>query len=330
MKRQLDVDQLFHTLDTMTEILTEEGHGQYLEALAQTGENLFRGEILQEPLSDGAMDNMDALFKQVHDTSIEKETVRKAFQLAIIKGMKQSVQPHHAMTPDGIAVFSSYLIQRLIGADQKVTVYDPAVGTGNLLTAVMNHTDNIEKRHWAEVDESLINLAYVMSNLQQYDLELLQMDSVREQGIPDVDLILSDLPIGIYTNDDVVESFESKPDDARMPAEYALIENSLKSLKLGGIGLYLIPNDMFSRDHSENFRAFMKREAITLGMLQLPVSMFKAEKHQKSIWMIQKKGPGVTAPSQALLAELPSFQRADALSDMMTRINDWFLKHFSR
>ncbi|WP_052363567.1 hypothetical protein [Geomicrobium sp. JCM 19037] len=105
MKRQLDVDQLFHTLDTMTEILTEEGHGQYLEALAQTGENLFRGEILQEPLSDGAIAKMDALFKQVHDTSIEKETVRKAFQLAIIKGMKQSVQPHHAMTLMGSQYF---------------------------------------------------------------------------------------------------------------------------------------------------------------------------------------------------------------------------------
>ncbi|GAK02913.1 LOW QUALITY PROTEIN: adenine-specific methyltransferase [Geomicrobium sp. JCM 19037] len=325
MKRQLDVDQLFHTLDTMTEILTEEGHGQYLEALAQTGENLFRGEILQEPLSDGAIAKMDALFKQVHDTSIEKETVRKAFQLAIIKGMKQSVQPHHAMTLMGSQYFHLTLFSASELIKKRFMILQLVQGTCLRLTI-----PQYSKGHWAEVDESLINLAYVMSNLQQYDLELLQMDSVREQGIPDVDLILSDLPIGIYTNDDVIESFESKPDEARMPAEYALIENSLKSLKPGGIGLYLIPNDMFSRDHSENFRSFMKREAITLGMLQLPASMFKAEKHQKSIWMIQKKGPGVTAPSQALLAELPSFQRADALSDMMTRINDWFLKYFSR
>ena len=28
--------------------------------------------------------------------------IRKAFQLAILKGMKESVQPNHQMTPDSI------------------------------------------------------------------------------------------------------------------------------------------------------------------------------------------------------------------------------------
>ncbi|GAK09674.1 class I SAM-dependent methyltransferase [Geomicrobium sp. JCM 19038] len=324
MERQIDTDQLFHVLDEMAETLSNEGHGSYLETLALAGDNLFQGSIMQQPLSDVAFKKMEEQFKKIDQMTMERETVRKAFQLAIIKGMKQAVQPHHAMTPDGIAIFMSYLLKRLLKDQLGVSVYDPAVGTGNMLTAMMNHTEGIERAIGADVDESLIRLAFVMSNLQQYELELYNMDSVKEEGIPTVDVIVSDLPNGIYTNDEVVESFNTKPSEGRMPAEYAIIENSLRALKPGGVMLLLIPNDMFTREHSEAFRTFMRKETITLGMLQLPDTMFKAERHGKSIWMLQKQGQDVVAPQQALFAELPSFTRAEAMTDMMAKINEWF------
>ena len=41
---------------------------------------------------------------------MENEQIRKALQLAILKGMKESSQPNHQMTPDAIGMFISYLV----------------------------------------------------------------------------------------------------------------------------------------------------------------------------------------------------------------------------
>jgi len=40
--------------------------------------------------------------------------------------------------------------------------------------------------------------------------------------------------------------------------------------------------------------------------------------------MLQKKGEGAILPKQALLAELPSFTKKEALADMMQQMNKWF------
>jgi len=44
----LDMEKLFQIFDNSATILVNELHISYLDALAETGDNLFEGEILQD------------------------------------------------------------------------------------------------------------------------------------------------------------------------------------------------------------------------------------------------------------------------------------------
>lgn len=329
MTEQTEIEQLFHTLDEMAKVISEEHTYTYLDALAEAGDILYQGTA-EETFSEPVQGKISRLLTDAPKGELDREVVRKAFQLAILKGMKENVQPHHAMTPDGVAFFVSYLLNKLVASEQNIRLFDPAMGTANLLTAVLNETDQVEGAIGAEVDDALVRIAFAMANLQRHSLQILQMDSVSQQGLPEVDVIVSDLPVGYYANDETVANFQTRPEEGRMPAEYAIFENSWKALKQSGFAIYLIPNTMFTRDGAEALHKFVKNEAVTLGLLQLPESMFKNDQYAKSIWLLQKNGPGVQAPPQALFAELPSFTRAEALSDMIKRINEWFEQFFQQ
>ncbi|QQK81134.1 class I SAM-dependent methyltransferase [Salicibibacter cibi] len=327
MAEQTKIEQLFHALDEMAITISEEHTYTYLDALAEAGDILYQG-VVDQPFSESVQEKIKRLLTGAPKGELDREVVRKAFQLAILKGMKENVQPHHAMTPDGVAFFVSYLLKKLIGEEQNIRLFDPAMGTANLLTAILNETDQAEGAIGAEVDDALVRIAFAMANLQRHSLQILQMDSVSQRGLPEVDVIVSDLPVGYYTHDEVVSDFQTHPEEGRMPAEYAIFENSWSALKQSGFAVYLIPNTMFTREGAEALHHFVKKEAVTLGLLQLPESMFKNDQYAKSIWLLQKNGPGVQAPPQALFAELPSFTRAEALNDMIKRINEWFEQFF--
>ena len=68
----------------------------------------------------------------------DKEEIRKAIQLAILKGMKKSVQVNHQMTPDAIGLLVSYFVKEMTKDKKELSILDPALGTGNLLYTIMN------------------------------------------------------------------------------------------------------------------------------------------------------------------------------------------------
>ena len=53
--------------------------------------------------------------------------------------LKEGAHPNHQMTPDTIGLFLGYLVSKFLGKQKNVTILDPAVGTGNLLTAILNY-----------------------------------------------------------------------------------------------------------------------------------------------------------------------------------------------
>ena len=81
---------------------------------------------------------LDGIIKPEEGAS--KEDIRKALQLAVLKGMKEHIQPHHQMTPDALGLLAGYLVELFVKKEQAV-ILDPAVGTGNLLLTVMNYLD---------------------------------------------------------------------------------------------------------------------------------------------------------------------------------------------
>ncbi|MCU5610246.1 class I SAM-dependent methyltransferase [Bacillus paranthracis] len=323
------VETLFSIFDSSAVVLRKELDVTYLEALVETGDNLFEGAILQEELSESAIERLNREYSTFNEETYKGEEIRKAFQLAILKGMKEGVQANHEMTPDAVGMFMSYLFHKFMKGQNEITVLDPAIGTGNLMTTVFSSAqENVTMSGFGvEVDEVLIKLALVNANLQKHAIEFFHQDGLAPLYIDPVDAVVSDLPVGYYPNEIGASEYKLKADEGMSYAHHLFIEQSVKHTKEGGYLFFLVPNFIFESDQAPKLHAFIKETCFIQGLLQLPVSMFKNEKNAKSIFVLQKKGPSVTMPKQALLVELPKFSNMKAMEDIMDQLNTWFATH---
>ncbi|OTY01108.1 SAM-dependent methyltransferase [Bacillus thuringiensis serovar muju] len=323
------VETLFSIFDSSAVVLRKELDVTYLEALVETGDNLFEGAILQEELSESAIERLNREYSTFNEETYKGEEIRKAFQLAILKGMKEGVQANHEMTPDAVGMFMSYLFHKFMQGQNEITVLDPAIGTGNLMTTVFNSAKEglTMSGFGVEVDEVLIKLALVNANLQKHAIEFFHQDGLAPLYIDPVDAVVSDLPVGYYPNEIGASEYKLKADEGMSYAHHLFIEQSVKHTKEGGYLFFLVPNFIFESDQAPKLHAFIKETCFIQGLLQLPVSMFKNEKNAKSIFVLQKKGPSVTMPKQALLVELPKFSNMKAMEDIMDQLNTWFATH---
>ncbi|PEW37361.1 class I SAM-dependent methyltransferase [Bacillus sp. AFS075960] len=323
------VETLFSIFDSSAVVLRKGLDVTYLEALVETGDNLFEGAILQEELSESAIERLNREYSTFNEETYKGEEIRKAFQLAILKGMKEGVQANHEMTPDAVGMFMSYLFHKFMQGKAEITVLDPAIGTGNLMTTVFNSAKEelVMSGFGVEVDEVLIKLALVNANLQKHAIEFFHQDGLAPLYIDPVDAVISDLPIGYYPNEIGASEYKLKADEGMSYAHHLFIEQSVKHTKEGGYLFFLVPNFIFESDQAPKLHAFIKETCFIQGLLQLPVSMFKNEKNAKSIFVLQKKGPSVTMPKQALLVELPKFSNMKAMENIMDQLNTWFATH---
>ncbi|MEB9858471.1 class I SAM-dependent methyltransferase [Bacillus cereus] len=323
------VETLFSIFDSSAVVLRKELDVTYLEALVETGDNLFEGAILQEELSESAIERLNREYSTFNEETYKGEEIRKAFQLAILKGMKEGVQANHEMTPDAVGMFMSYLFHKFMQGQNEITVLDPAIGTGNLMTTVFNSAKEglTMSGFGVEVDEVLIKLALVNANLQKHAIEFFHQDGLAPLYIDPVDAVVSDLPVGYYPNEIGASEYKLKADEGMSYAHHLFIEQSVKHTKEGGYLFFLVPNFIFESDQAPKLHAFIKETCFIQGLLQLPVSMFKNEKNAKSIFVLQKKGANVTMPKQALLVDLPKFSNMKAMEDIMDQLNTWFATH---
>lgn len=319
------VEQLFTQFDETAHMLQEELACTYLDALGETGENFFHGKVIQEEVSDLLKKRLTKRYHDVLSEKYDKETIRKAYQLAILKGMKQNVQPNHHMTPDTVGLFVSYLVGKFMHRQKTFTILDPAVGTGNLLFTILNQLPDKEiTTSGVEIDETLLKLAYVGANLQEHPLNLYNQDSLEPLFIDPADVIVSDLPIGYYPNDVRAMEFELKADEGSSYAHHLFIEQSVKHAKEGGYLFFIIPNHLFVTEQAPKLNTFLTSYTYIQGMIQLPLSMFKNETLAKSILIVQKKKAGISAPKQALLVQLPKLSDFASTKSVMEQMDKWF------
>ncbi|WP_077308055.1 class I SAM-dependent methyltransferase [Terribacillus halophilus] len=320
---QQNVEKVYQALDQMAESLESRENIAYLDALGAAMEYIIdrETELTDQPLVKQQLDKHAAIFDK---QGYKKEEVRKGIQLAILKGMKGATQQQHMLTPDTVAMLIGYLTNKLVGKNDNIRLFDPAVGTGNLLTAVLNQVEKDIQAYGSDVDPTLIQLAVMSANMQERQIEFFHQDSLRPFLLEPVELVVSDLPVGYYPDDVQAAQFELKAEEGHSYSHHLFIEQSLHYTKEGGYLLFVVPNFLFESDQARSLHAFLQEHAHIVGLLQFPDSMFKNESQAKSVLILQKKGTLTTAPKQALLVQLPSFKNPNAMSNVLKQINDWF------
>ena len=325
MIKDNSVELLFNYIDESTEYIKDKLEISYLEALIETGENFFEGEILQEEITDSQKDKLMNTIQQFTSVTKDNESIRRAFQLAILKGMKQGVQTNHEMTPDGIAFIISYLVGKLTEGKQELSILDPAIGTGNLLLTILNSSkEKFTDPIGIDVDDVLVRIAFVIGNLLGHEIELFNQDSLAPLFVDPVDVVVCDLPVGFYPNAERAKEYALKAKEGMSYAHHLFIEQSMNYLKSGGFFISLVPNHLFTSDQSGQLQNYINETGVIQGLIQLPVSAFKDEKHQKSILIIRKNAENMKKPKKALLVDFPKLTNMKAVEDIMLQMNAWF------
>ena len=297
-----NTENIFSFIDThaeSTEML-------YLEAVVEACQKWLSGEA-----------------KPVLSEAVTKEDIRRGIQLAILKGMKQNVQPNHQMTPDSIGMLIGHLASKLAADEQGMTLLDPAAGTGNLLYTVMDAIENDVTATAIEIDDLLVRLSAVTAELLEHPVTFYVQDALRPLFVDPVDITISDLPVGFYPDDENGLNFELMPVEGHAYAHHLFIEQSMKHTKPGGHGIFIIPANLFESEQAANLHPYLKKQTIIRAIIQLPDSLFKNVAHAKSILILQKPLPDKKAVHDVLLAKVPDMTDKHAMALFLQKIDIW-------
>lgn len=325
------VEKLFSCFDQSAKILQSALGVSYLEALAETGENMLNDGTphVQDNLPDAqTVLQLKALYANHSFKEMPAEEVRKGYQLALLKGAKEDqLQPNHQMTPDAIGFIMGYLTEKMAGVKTKsLRILDPAVGTGNLLSTIYNlfEAKKIQVTGiGVDIDDLLLALASSGTALQQQNIQLFHQDGLQDLLVDPVDIVVSDLPVGYYPNDDRAKTFEAAATDGHSYAHHLLIEQSLRYLKEGGYGVFLAPSNLFDSVEAPALQKLIVAQSNLQGIFHLPTGLFKNEASRKSIYVLQKKGTEVVPVKQVLLAEIPDLKNQQGMLQFMKQVEEW-------
>ncbi|MFT9820996.1 class I SAM-dependent methyltransferase [Lysinibacillus sp. NPDC056185] len=280
-------------------------------------------------LLEGILDGLEAWLDEEVNFSQEgatKEDVRKAIQIAVLKGMRKGSQPNHQMTPDTLGLLVGYFVEQLFAErleTEKISILDPAVGTGNLLLTVMNLLDGKTEATGVEVDELLIRIAAATADLTEQPVSLFRQDALQDLLVNPADAVVCDLPVGYYPNEDIALDYELCASEGMSYAHHLFIEQSINYTKDGGYLFFLAPTHLFESEQSKQLHKYIQKHAWIQAIIQLPDTMFANKALEKSIVILQKQGKEFNAPKEVLLAKVPNMQNKQALAMFFEKVKMW-------
>lgn len=325
-----EIQQTYQLLAQTIEILQKKLELSYFDALIETLGNLFERTInAQEALDETTVNELEKIYHQVDIQQFSSEEMRQIIQLLLLNSYKKEfIQPNHQMTPDSIGYLITFLIEKLSSKTKVNSILDITVGTGNLLSAILNNLKNAGldqiTAYGIDNDDTLLGIADISMMLQgNTSVELYHQDALDEMIIPQVDLVIGDLPVGYYPLDERAKKFKSHAQTGHSFAHYLLIERSFSQLKEGGWGIFIVPSGIFETKESQKLLAAIQDNGYLQGLLNLPQDLFVSEKSRKAIMLVQKKGINAKQAKQVLLGDFPSLKNKKAFDRFLDEISSW-------
>ncbi|HEM5090896.1 TPA: class I SAM-dependent methyltransferase [Streptococcus suis] len=251
---------------------------------------------------------------------LTKEEWRRAYQFLLIKANQtEPMQYNHQFTPDSIGFILSFLVDQLVPT-QKVTVLEIGSGTGNLAQTILNASQKDLDYLGIEVDDLLIDLSASMADVMQAEISFAQGDAVRPQILKESQIILADLPIGYYPDDQIASRYQVASPNEHTYAHHLLMEQSLKYLEKDGFAILLAPNDLLTSPQSDLLKGWLQEQANIVAMIALPPNLFGKAAMAKSIFVLQKKAARSLTP---FVYPLQSLQEPEAIQKFMLNFKNW-------
>ena len=237
----------------------------------------------------GASEQVTANNDRLRQLHLSKEEWRRAFQFIFIKASQtEKLQANHQFTPDAIGFIILYLVENLTKSD-KLDVLEIGSGTGNLVQTLLNNSSKELDYLGIDVDDLLIDLSASIAEIMGSNAQFLQEDAVRPHILKESDVIISDLPIGFYPNDDIAKRYQVASAEGHTYAHHLLMEQSLKYLKKNGVAIFLAPVSLLTSQQSDLLKSWLKGYADVIAVITLPETIFGNSANAKSIFILQKQ-----------------------------------------
>lgn len=248
------------------------------------------------------------------------EEWRRVFQFIFIKASQtEALQANHQFTPDSIGFIILFLLDTLIDKES-LEVLEIGSGMGNLAhTLVANSRKKLDYMG-IELDDLLIDLSASIADVIGASVSFIQEDAVRPQIIKECDIIISDLPVGYYPNDDIARRYLVAAEDEHTYAHHLLMEQSIKYLKTDGVAIFLAPSDLLTSPQSVLLKKWLTGYVSVLAVVTLPENLFGNVKNAKSLFILQKQSE---KQMETLVYHLSSLQNRETIQDFMENVKIW-------
>lgn len=302
----------------------------FIEAYIENVENVL--DEYQVRVMDGQPDEVttkriEGLYEALQEISLAPEEIRKLSQLLLLKGSKsEPLQPNHQLTPDGIGFLFVYLLEQFFPADKALTIFDPAVGMGNLLLTALTNlrlAKRSAKGFGVDIDETLLAVAAADTQWTQSDVTLFHQDALQDLLLDPVDAVLSDLPVGYYPQDEQAQNFLTGVAEGHSYAHHLLIEQGMKYTKENGFGLFLLPANFLESEQGPQLKKLFTEKMYLQGIIQLPDELFLSKASQKSIILVQNHGAKSQQVPEVLVAKLATLKDPVKITEFFTQFEDW-------
>lgn len=263
------------------------------------------------------------IVKKNHQTlkslKLSKEEWRRAYQFILMKASQtEPLQANHQFTPDAVGFLLIFIIDQLMVASD-ITLLEMGSGTGNLAETILNNSQKEIDYLGLEIDDLLIDLSASIAEVMGSKAHFAQGDAVRPQVLKESDLIISDLPVGYYPDDQIASRYQVASQTEHTYAHHLLMEQALKYLKVDGYAIFLAPNHLLTSPQSDLLKSWLKDNASLVAMIALPEKLFASVSQAKTVFVLQKQKNIKTEPFAYALTDLQNH-------DEITRFRESFQK----
>lgn len=318
-----NIEAFFDYLDEASEFIYNSTQKNYLDSLLLAIAFIIKDDIAFNDLDTVVINELNNLYQNISDITFNKEEIRKAVQLSLLKAFKHLNISFSELTPDTIGILFAYLVDMFFKHQENISIFDATCGCGNLLFSLMNNAKVIfNKIYGVDNNYQFLNVCLHLANLLEYEGEFFYQNNLSKLLVPRVDLIISDLPIDNEEEIKALDLVTYKNDVRYKP--YLMMENLMQYGKDGCLFFYLIPNDFFSNKHHQLIKKIILTNTYIQAIIELPLEMFTDKKYQKSILILQKKGKDIKINKEILMLSFPSFSDKDKANKAIEKINQWF------
>ena len=256
--------------------------------------------------------------------ALRKEEWLRTYQFLLMKAAQtEPLQANHQFTPDAIGHLMIFIIEQLCPTED-LSLLELGSGMGILGSSFLTSMNKRVDYLGIELDDLLIDLAASMAEVMDLQMGFVQGDAVRPQVLKESDIIVSDLPVGYYPDDQTASRYKVAAKDEHTYAHHLLMEQSLKYLKTGGYAIFLAPTDLLTSPQSELLKSWLTEKAQLVAIIALPDDLFAHGAQSKTIFVLQKKTGEAIEP---FVYPLTSLRAPEILMEFKENFQNWCQEH---